>query len=170
MTVTREQVLSTLRERIVAYAAFRIGKDAAEDLAQEALLLLEEKYAHLERIEDLLPLTFQILRFKINDYKRKAVRHGDYTAVPVDGLALADGHASPLEAAERKQMEERLTQALGKLEGRCREIFRMKLAGKSFAEIQEALGAANINTVYTWDFRCRKNLLELLGGSWEARR
>jgi RNA polymerase sigma-70 factor (ECF subfamily) len=26
----------------------------------------------------------------------------------------------------------------------------------------------SINTVYTWDFRCRKNLLELMGGNWEA--
>jgi RNA polymerase sigma-70 factor (ECF subfamily) len=30
------------------------------------------------------------------------------------------------------------------------------------------MGAATINTVYTWDFRCRQELLERLGGSWEA--
>jgi RNA polymerase sigma-70 factor (ECF subfamily) len=27
-----------------------------------------------------------------------------------------------------------------------------------------------INTVYTWDHRCRKNLLELMGGDWERRK
>jgi RNA polymerase sigma-70 factor (ECF subfamily) len=30
------------------------------------------------------------------------------------------------------------------------------------------MGAGSINTVYTWDFRCRQHLLELMGGSWEA--
>lgn len=170
MTATREQVLSTLRERIVAYAASRIGRDTAEDLAQEALLLLEEKYAHLDRMEDLLPLTFQILRFKMNDYRRKTLRRGEYTAVPVEDVPLSDPQDNPLAAAEQKQLEQRLAEAIAKLEGRCREIFRMKLEGMTFAEIQKVLGAAAINTVYTWDFRCRKSLLELMGGSWEAPR
>ena len=52
----REQVLAKLRERIVRFAASHLSRDAAEDLAQEVLLLLHEKYAHLDRVEDLLPL------------------------------------------------------------------------------------------------------------------
>ena len=48
-------------------------------------------------------------------------------------------------------------------------MFRLKLEGKSFAEIQAILGAGSINTVYAWDFRCRKQLLEFMGGSWEAK-
>jgi len=51
---------------------------------------------------------------------------------------------------------------------RCRELFRLKLQGRTFAEIQQLLGAASLNTVYTWDHRCRKQLLEALGGSWDA--
>ena len=31
------------------------------------------------------------------------------------------------------------------------------------------MGAQSINTVYTWDFRCRKHLLELMGGDWEPK-
>jgi RNA polymerase sigma-70 factor (ECF subfamily) len=155
---------------MLAYATSRIGRDAAEDLAQEALLLLEQKYGHLDSITDLLPLSFQILRFKMNDFRRKAVRRGEYTSVSVDDTVLTDGAADPLALAERKQMEERLSAALAKLEGRCREIFRMKLLGLGFGEMVEKLGAGSINTVYTWDFRCRKSLLALLGGSWEERR
>jgi len=154
---------------MLAYATSRIGRDSAEDLAQEALLLLEQKYAHLSQVEDLLPLSFQILRFKMNDFRRKALRRGEYNPVSLEDSGLADGAADPLALAERRQMEERLTTALAKLEGRCREIFRMKLQGLGFAEIGTKLGAANINTVYTWDFRCRKSLLALLGGSWEGR-
>jgi RNA polymerase sigma-70 factor (ECF subfamily) len=48
-------------------------------------------------------------------------------------------------------------------------LIRLKLQGKSFAEIQEIMGAAALNTVYTWDHRCRKNLLELMGGDWESK-
>ena len=36
---------------------------------------------------------------------------------------------------------------------------RLKLQGKTFPEIQKIMGAAAINTIYTWDHRCRKNLL-----------
>ena len=64
-SVDREYILARLRERIVAFAASHLSRDAAEDLAQEVLLLLHEKYAHLERVEDLLPLSLQIVRFKI---------------------------------------------------------------------------------------------------------
>jgi len=73
----------------------------------------------------------------------------------------------PGEQVEKKEMLERLSQALAQLRGRCRELFRLKLQGRNFPEIQEVLGARSINTIYTWDFRCRKQLLEKLGGSWE---
>lgn len=53
----REEVLSKLRERIVRFAASHVSRDAADDLAQEVLMLLHEKYAHLDRAEDLLPLS-----------------------------------------------------------------------------------------------------------------
>jgi RNA polymerase sigma-70 factor (ECF subfamily) len=168
MVVSRDQVLATLRERIVAYAASRLGRDTAEDLAQEALVLIVAKYSHVEAMEELVPLAFQILRFKMNDFRRKAQRRGEFNAVTVDDLPLADEAADPYDAFRRRELQSRLNEAFQKLEGRCREIFRLKLAGRSFAEIATELGAASVNTVYTWDFRCRKNLLELMGGKWES--
>jgi RNA polymerase sigma-70 factor, ECF subfamily len=59
-------------------------------------------------------------------------------------------------------------EALKQLGERCRELYRLKLQGYSFAEIQARLNAPAVNTLYTWDFRCRKRLLDKLGGSWEA--
>jgi RNA polymerase sigma-70 factor (ECF subfamily) len=50
---------------------------------------------------------------------------------------------------------------------RCRDLFRLKLQGHSFPQIQELLEVASLNTIYTWDHRCRKQLLESLGGHWE---
>jgi RNA polymerase sigma-70 factor (ECF subfamily) len=160
VTAAREQILAALRERILAYATSRIGRDQAEDLTQEALLLLEQKYAHLDSLDELLPLSFQIMRFKMNDFRRKASRRGEFNSVDVADLPLSDGKVDILADLERKELKQRLMVALSKLEGRCREMFRLKLQGKTFAEIKIKLGAANINTVYTWDFRCRKLLLE----------
>jgi RNA polymerase sigma-70 factor (ECF subfamily) len=164
---SREELLGKLRERIVSFAASRIQRDAAEDLAQEVLILLHEKYGHLERLEDLLPLSLKVVRFKMMAFRRKAQRRGEYTQVPVDEIQL-DGHANdPFEAAQLREMRARLIDAISKMEERCRKLFALKLEGRTFAEIQDALGAGSINTIYTWDFRCRKHLLELMGGAWE---
>ncbi len=129
-------------------------------------MLLHQKYSHLERIEDLLPLSLRILRFKMMGAQHKSQRHGEYTQESVDDLQLADDGASPELQAERRETAERLIAAMKRLGPRRREMIRLKLAGKSFEEIRTALGAASINTVYTWDFRCRKQLLEWMGGSW----
>jgi RNA polymerase sigma-70 factor, ECF subfamily len=165
--VTREQILARLRERIVAFAASSLSRDAAEDLAQETLMLLLEKYPHLDRIEDLLPLSLRIVRFKMAGLRRKAHRRGEYDSVSVTDIPLPDPHLSPADLAERNEMLQRIGQAMAQAGERCKELIRLKLEGKTFPEIQAIMGAASINTVYTWDHRCRKHLLELLGGSWE---
>jgi RNA polymerase sigma-70 factor (ECF subfamily) len=131
---------------------------------------LEQKYADVQAIDDLLPLCFQILRFKMRDYKRKATRRGEWNPVDVHDIHLADQRPTPADQAERDQLLERLSKAVEKLDGRCRELMRLKLLGRSFPEIQTTLGAASINTVYTWDSRCRQTLLAKMGGSWEVRR
>jgi RNA polymerase sigma-70 factor (ECF subfamily) len=165
--VSRNEILHLLRERIIAFAASRIARDVAEDLAQETLILLHEKYPQVERIEELVPLSLQIARFKLMSRRRTLTRRGEHQAVSVDDLPLADPGADPAAALERQEMLDRLEKALAKMGGRCRDLFRLKLQGRNFGEIQKMLGAASINTVYTWDLRCRKQLLELMGGSWE---
>jgi RNA polymerase sigma-70 factor, ECF subfamily len=102
--------------------------------------------------------------------RRKSARRGEYTQVSVDEIQLPDDDFDPGIYLERREMLDRLTAALSGLGERCKEIFRLKVEGKSFEEIRKVLGAGNINTVYTWDFRCRKQLLERLGGSWEPKR
>lgn len=165
----RDEILARLRERIVAFAASRIQRDLAEDLAQEVLIVLETKYAEVSTLDELVPLSLQILRFKMAGARRRIHRRGEAGQVPVEDLQLADTGIDPETYAERQELLRRVADAIPKLGERCREIFRLKLLGRSFAEIQEELGAASINTVYTWDARCRSRLLELLGGRWEKR-
>ncbi len=158
-----------MRERIVAFAASRIARDAAEDLGQEVLLLLQEKYLHVTELGELLPLALRIMRFKMMGQHRTARRRGEYSSVSVEEIQLPDGSASPADVYERKEMRERLSHAIRQTGERCQQIMRWKLQGKTFPEIQLLLGARSLNTVYTWDSRCRQHLLELLGGKWQGK-
>lgn len=166
----RDHILARLRERIFRFAASRLQRDLAEDLAQEVLLVLQEKYASLDRVEDLLPLALEIARFKILSARRKIVRRGEDTFVSVDDVPLAGDDPDPFEQAARRERLHRLEAVLAALGKRCRELYRLKLEGYTFPEIQKRLGVAAINTLYTWDFRCRKQILEKLGGDEEAGR
>ena len=96
----RAEILARLRERIVAFAASRYAGSHAEDLAQEVLVLIHEKYGHLDRMEDLVPLAFQILRFKLAAHRRKAARRGEYDAVDVDAFPPASDAPDPAAVLE----------------------------------------------------------------------
>lgn len=163
----RDQVLFSLRERILAFATLRVSSDHAEDLTQDVLTVLHDKYAHVTELSELVPLAFQVLRFKMLDAHRKALRRGEYNQESVDDLPLADPGDDPSTQLDRKQRVDRLLNAITRLGERCRELFRYKLEGKSFPEIQRLMGQNSVNTIYTWDLRCRKELLSLMGGSWE---
>ena len=170
----RNEILEHLRARIVRFAASRLvggaadgsAGDTPEDIAQEVLLVLHEKYPALDQAEDLVPLAIEIARFKVMAARRKTVRRGEHSQVSVDDLPLAGGGPDPLEQTARRERLERLEAALKELGDRCRDIFALKIQGFSFIDIQKQLKVTSLNTLYSWDFRCRKQLLEKLGGSW----
>ena len=163
----RDKILASLRERILAFATLRVSRAQAEDLTQEVLVVLHEKYPNVADLTELVPLAFQVLRFKMLDAHRKSLRRGEYNQESVDDLPLADPGDDPATQLDQKQRVARLLAAMAQLGERCRELFKWKLEGKSFPEIQKIMGQTSINTIYTWDLRCRKQLLALMGGSWE---
>jgi RNA polymerase sigma-70 factor, ECF subfamily len=163
----RDQILASLRERILVFATSRVSRDHAEDLVQDVLAVLHDKYAHVTELTELVPLAFQVLRFKMLDAHRKSLRRGEYNHESVDDLPLADPGDDPATQLDQKQRVDRLLAAMAQLGERCRELFKWKLEGKSFPEIQMLMGQTSVNTIYTWDLRCRKQLLSLMGGSWE---
>lgn len=163
----RDQTLNALRERILTFATSRLSRDHAEDLTQDVLAILHDKYAHVTELVELVPLAFQVLRYKMLDAHRKALRRGEYSQESVEDLPLADAGDNPLTQLDQKQRVNRLLAAITQLGERCRNLFTWKLEGKSFPEIKKLMGQDSINTIYTWDLRCRKQLLALMGGSWE---
>jgi len=155
-------VLATLRERIISFAASRYGRQIAEDIAQEVLLVIHQKYSNVTAISELVPLALQITRFKLTSQARKSARRGENRVIDVDEEPIADPQVDLIHEVEQKELLDRLHHALPQLGDRCREIFRLKLEGLSFPEIQKAMGATNINTVYTWESRCREELKRLM--------
>lgn len=140
------------------------GAATAEDVAQETLLVLSEKYSQVEALEELVPLAMQIARFKMMSLHTKSLRRGEGSAVPVEDCPIPDPAEDAEAMLERRERLDRLETALLALGERCRDLFRLKLQGLKFPEIQELMGAESINTVYTWDLRCRKQLLERMKG------
>lgn len=163
----RDQILASLRERILAFATSRVSRDHAEDLVQDVLAVLHDKYADVTELTELVPLAFQVLRFKMLDAHRKSIRRGEYNQKSVENLQLADPGDDPATQLDQKQRVDRLLAAMTQLGERCRELFKWKLEGKSFPEIQKLMGQTSVNTIYTWDLRCRKQLLSLMGGNWD---
>ena len=163
----RNQILASLRERILAFATSRVSREHAEDLTQEVLVVLHEKYPAVTDLTELVPLAFQILRFKMLDAHRKAFRRGEYNQESVEELPLADPGDDPVTQLDQQQRVNRLLAAIMQLGERCRELFKWKLEGKTFPEIQKIMEQQSINTIYTWDLRCRKQLLAAMNGSWE---
>ena len=163
----RDQILATLRERILAFATSRVSRDYAEDLTQDVLAVLHDRYPTVRELAELVPLAFQVLRYKMLDAHRKALRRGEYNQESIQELPLADTNDDPVTQLDQKQRVDRLLAAIAQLGERCRELFRWKLEGKSFPEIQKLMNQTSINTIYTWDLRCRKQLLTFMGDSWE---
>ncbi len=160
---TRESTLALVRERIVAYAASRVGVDRsdAEELANDTLLLLHRKYPHLDAAADLVPLAVKTMKFKILELRRDKDRGHQ----PLGDSPLPGHHPNPETAAGSAQRESRILSAILQLGPRCRLLFLLKLQGFNFIEIMPRMAAASINTVYTWDRRCRAELQKLLGGA-----
>jgi RNA polymerase sigma-70 factor, ECF subfamily len=155
-------ILERLRERILRFAASRVSREAAEDITQEVLLVLHEKYNSVDRPEELVPLSIEIARFKIMGARRKVVRRGENTQVSVEDLPLASREADPYQQAAKREQLEHLEAAMRSLGDRCKDLFRLKLEGLTFPEIQKRLKVSSLNTLYTWDFRCRQQLVEFL--------
>jgi len=168
LAMTRDQIIGQLRERIVAFATSRGSREVAEDLAQEVFMVLHEKYSQVTELTELVPLSFQILRFKMLDLHRKTLRRGEYHQESIDDRPVADCEGDPSVQVEQKELVSQLIESLQQLGERCRELFRLKLQGHTFPEIQKIFGECSINTIYTWDSRCRKQLLALMGGRWET--
>jgi RNA polymerase sigma-70 factor, ECF subfamily len=158
-----DPILTQLRTRILGFAASRVSRDMAEDIVQDTLLLLSTKYAHLSSLSDLVPLSMRIVRLKLMNHWRKAKRAPvlsvDGPNPPPEPKAAEDVE----DQVQKRMMLDGLLRGIDKLSERCRQLMKLRLEGREFEEIRQLMSVDSINTVYTWDNRCRKSLRETLG-------
>jgi RNA polymerase sigma-70 factor (ECF subfamily) len=126
-------------------------------------MLLIQKYSHVRDQASMLKVAITIARNKMWEYLRQSRREAAFLEEPVDQV---DIHRE----LERRQVIDRILPAMLRLPERCRHLLSLKLIHeKGSAEIQTILGANSINTVYTWERRCFKELINILGGTLYVR-
>jgi RNA polymerase sigma-70 factor (ECF subfamily) len=169
-------------ERRVYFAAFSILRNEAdaEDVAQEAVL---KAFRHIRQFRAEARFSTWLIQITVNEARmRRRKSHtnilepiadrpdeeGNY--VPRD---FADWREIPLETLERKEIREKLAEALAMLGEKYREVFVLRdMQHLSIDETAKTLGISNAS-VKTRLLRARLMLRDLLapgfGGGWTSK-
>jgi RNA polymerase sigma-70 factor, ECF subfamily len=165
-------------ERRVYAAALAILRNEtdAEDVAQEAML---KALANIRQFRAEAKFSTWLIQITVNealmrrrrertakmeaiDDRRKSDDESDYT--PRD---FADWREIPSEALERKEVRQKLADALASLDRKYREVFVLRdMEQLNIQETAEALGIS-VASVKTRLLRARLMLRDLLAGGWE---
>ena len=169
-------------ERRVYSAAFAILRNAAdaEDAAQEAML---KAFRHIRQFREEARFSTWLIQIAVNEARmRRRKNHGDVMEPIADRpdeagnympRDFADWREIPSETLERKEVREKLAEALASLGEIYREVFVLRdMQHLSIEETAEALGISTAS-VKTRLLRARLMLRDLLapglGAPWMSR-
>lgn len=176
---TDEQWFSDLRARFVEVARRRVRPDLVEDLVQDAIRVIHEKWgttlaanrAHEPEpqgpgLRPDLGWCFQVLRNTIGtSYQRDRTRRARDEALPFDdALRVRSGGATPLEELLREDSADRVRRALRALDSsdpKCARYLRRLAEGVPPVELARA-EHAEPDVLYRRVFRCRQKLRRIL--------
>ena len=157
-----EKIIVLLRERLVRFGQSKVGREAAEDLTHDTLMLLPEKYPGVERVSDLVPLATRIMQLKVMDYRRGEFRRHEHTRQDPEDVDIPDLGLRPDEILEAKEFAARMAAAMARLGPKCRQILLFRIDGASTEQIQKRLGNISAETVNMRVFHCRQRLRQLM--------
>ena len=169
-------------ERRVYSAALAIlrNESDAEDVAQEALL---KAFKNIRQFRGEARFSTWLIQITVNEARMRRRRDHAHMMEPIGELQdeegnytprdFADWREIPLETLERKEVREKLAQALATLGDKYREVFVLRdMQHLSIEETAEALGITTAS-VKTRLLRARLMLRDLLapgfGGSWSSK-
>ena len=163
-------------ERRVYAAALAILRNEhdAEDAAQEAML---KAFANIRQFRAEARFSTWLIQITVNEALMRRRRE---RAVPMEGIEdrrdeeseyaprdFADWREIPSEALERKEVRQRLAEALGTLDRKYREVFVLRdMEHLNIQETAEALGIT-VASVKTRLLRARLMLRDLLAAGCE---
>ena len=169
------ELVRPYERRIYAAALAILRNEAdAEDVCQEAML---KAFAHIQQFRAEARFSTWLIQITVNEALMR--RRRDRTVV-MEGLAehpdeegnytpgdFADWREIPSEALERKEVRQRLAEALAMLDRKYREVFMMRdMEHLNIQETAEALGISTAS-VKTRLLRARLMLRDLLAAGWE---
>jgi RNA polymerase sigma-70 factor (ECF subfamily) len=169
------ELVRPYERRVYAAALAILRNDAdAEDVCQDAML---KAFAHIQQFRAEARFSTWLIQITVNEALMR--RRRDRTVV-MEGLAerpdeegnytprdFADWREIPSEALERKEVRQRLAEALAALDRKYREVFVMRdMEHLNIQETAEALGISTAS-VKTRLLRARLMLRDLLAAGWE---
>jgi RNA polymerase sigma-70 factor, ECF subfamily len=164
-------------ERRVYAAALAIlrNEQDAEDTAQEAML---KAFANIRQFRAEARFSTWLIQITVNEALMRRRRERTVVMEGIDDRRpdeeaeyapreFADWREIPSEALERKEVRQRLAEALATLDRKYREVFVMRdMEHLNIQETAEALGIS-VASVKTRLLRARLMLRDLLAAGWE---
>jgi len=169
------ELVRPYERRVYAAALAILRKEYdAEDAAQEAML---KAFANIRQFRAEARFSTWLIQITVNE---SLMRRRRERTVPMEGLDnrreeeneyaprdFADWREIPSEALERKEVRQRLAEALGTLDRKYREVFMLRdMEHLNIQETAEALGIT-VASVKTRLLRARLMLRDLLAAGWE---
>lgn len=173
------ELFSALRVRFLALSKRRVRPDHQEDVVQETLGVVLEKYRDLAPGRGILVWSLAVLRNVIGNHYQRTRRHRDRTVEVEDWQALpaASSDPDPLATLNNSEAAARLETAIAELARRtprCGAIFAgllesMERGGgprevsmRALELVQKEFPDLNRNAFYVALHRCRAQLRALL--------
>lgn len=163
-------------ERRVYAAALAIlrNQTEAEDVAQEAML---KALANIRQFRAESRFSTWLIQITVNEALMRRRRERTAMMEAIDGRRdeegeytpreFADWREIPSEALERKEVRQKLAEALASLDRKYREVFVLRdMEQLNIQETAEALGIS-VASVKTRLLRARLMLRDLLAGGWD---
>jgi len=163
-------------ERRVFAAALAILRNEtdAEDVAQEAVL---KAFANIRQFRAEARFSTWLIQITVNEALMRRRRERTVVMEGIDDRPgqeseyapreFADWREIPSESLERKEVRQKLAEALGTLDRKYREVFVLRdMEHLNIQETAEALGIS-VASVKTRLLRARLMLRDLLAGGWE---
>jgi RNA polymerase sigma-70 factor, ECF subfamily len=173
------QLIHPYERRVYAAAMAILGNEAdADDCAQEAVL---EAFKNIRQFRAEARFSTWLIQIAVNEARMRRRKERPHLVEPIDKESeegnytprdFADWREIPSEALERKEVRERLAEAVGSLGQIYREVFVLRdMEQLSIEDTAKALGIS-IAAVKTRLSRARLMLRDLLapglGGAWSS--
>src|ERR1700720_3429536 len=169
------ELVRPYEQRVYAAAlAILRNEHDAEDAAQEAML---KAFANIRQFRAESRFSTWLIQITVNEALMRRRRERTVVMEGIDERGdqeseyaprdFADWREIPSEALERKEVRQRLAEALAKLDRKYREVFVMRdMERLNIQETAEALGIS-VASVKTRLLRARLMLRDLLAAGWE---